>query len=524
MNVIEKAISVFSPKVAVNRAMARKQLEVINGTGYGYGNYGANSNRKAQKRWFWQSRSPKEDIDLNHDELMQKARDLYYGTTIGNGALKTIRTNVVGVGLKCRPNIDAEFLGMTEDQATEWERTTMREFKLWSESTNCDAERINNFYELQQLAFLSWIMNGDVFATLPFKPRPNMPYDLRVQLIEADRVCNPNLDTLNSKITEGVERDSTGEIIAYHICNVHPKSYLNKDARRWDRVLAYGPRTGRKNVLHCMSQERIGQARGVPLLAPVIEAVKQLGRYTDAELAAAVVSGMFTVFVYQDAIGNDKPIGEDNEEYEQEDAANEISLGNGSIVGLNPGEKVEFANPTRPNTGFEGFINALCRQIGASLELPVELLLKQFTKSYSASRAALLEAWKTFKMYRGWLSNDFCQPIYEEWLAEAVSKGRILAPGFFLDPIIRKAYCQCGWNGPAQGTLDPTKEVEAAQMRVENGFTTRQQETIELGGGDFFDNNRQRIREERAREKIPNSFNQTTKIEKKEEIGQDDSD
>ena len=130
MNLFDRALSTVAPGMALKRAVARKKLDVINGTGYGYGNYGANSNRKAQKRWFWQSRSPKEDLDLNHDELMQKARDLYYGTTIGNGALKTIRTNVVGVGLKCRPNIDAEFLGMTEDQAAEWERNVMREFKL----------------------------------------------------------------------------------------------------------------------------------------------------------------------------------------------------------------------------------------------------------------------------------------------------------------------------------------------------------------------------------------------------------
>ena len=109
-------------------------------------------------------------------------------------------------------------------------------------------------------------------------------------------------------------------------------------------------------------------------------------------------------------------------------------------------------------------------------------------------------------------------------MAEAVSKGRILAPGFFLDPVIRKAYCSCSWNGPAQGTLDPTKEVQAAQQRVENGFTTRQQETIELGGGDFFDNNRQRIREETARQQIPNNGVQTTKIEEEGDESKNEED
>ena len=56
-------------------------------------------------------------------------------------------------------------------------------------------------------------------------------------------------------------------------------------------------------------------------------------------------------------------------------------------------------------------------------------------------------------MYREWLSRDFCQSIYEEWMAEAVAKGRIKAPGFFSDPLRRKAYCKAEWNGPARGKM-----------------------------------------------------------------------
>ncbi len=76
------------------------------------------------------------------------------------------------------------------------------------------------------------------------------------------------------------------------------------------------------------------------------------------------------------------------------------------------------------------------------------------------------------------------------------SKGRIKAPGFFTDPIIKDAYCSAEWTGPSAGQLDPTKEVEAAEKRVQGGYSTREREARELTGTDFYKNIKQRKREE----------------------------
>ena len=81
-------------------------------------------------------------------------------------------------------------------------------------------------------------------------------------------------------------------------------------------------------------------------------------------------------------------------------------------------------------------------------------------------------------------------------LAEAVAKGRVNAPGFFSDPLYRKAYSKAEWNGPARGILDPVKEVTAAEKRVKNGFSTRQSETMEMTGSDFYANVEQLKQEE----------------------------
>ena len=166
---------------------------------------------------------------------------------------------------------------------------------------------------------------------------------------------------------------------------------------------------------------------------------------------------------------------------------------------MEEGEEVQIANPGRPNSAFDGFVIAISRQIGAALEIPYELLVKNFTASYSASRASLLEAWKMFRMRREWLIGNFCQPVYEEWLAEAVMKGRIQAPGFFDDPAIRAAWCGADWYGDAQGQLDPLKEANAAKVRVDEGFSTREREAAELTGMKYETVHAVRKREEAMR-------------------------
>lgn len=500
-NMIDSVVAAVSPEAGLKRAAARRKTEILNS---GYGNYGASTSKKSLIGWMFGGGSEREDISDNLDVLRQRSRDLYMGVPLAAGAIKTVRTNAVGRGLKVKPMIDRDALNMSEKKAAKLEKQIAREFALWADSCDCDMMRIDNFYELQQLAFVNWLMSGDCLAVLPVKARKNQPYDLRVNLIEADRLCSPNYaDTIDNKIVGGVEVSSDGEIVAYHFATHHPLS-RQADPIKWVRVPAYSEKTGRRNVLHIMTRERIGQRRGVPYLAPVIESLKQIGRYTDAELVAAVVSGMWTIFIEKEQNGDGDAIGAVIPDEEQIDADDDstIEIAPGAVIDLNEGEKAHDVNPGRPNANFSGFVEAISQQIGTALEIPYEILVKRFQASYSASRGALEEMWNMISMYRSWLAADFCQPIYEEWLAEAVAKGRINAPGFFSDPIRRKAYCRAEWNGPAKSILDPGKEVQAAEKRVANGFSTRTAETMEMTGGDFYRNVEQLKTEERLMKEV----------------------
>ena len=508
MNIIDKFVEAVNPSAALRRQNDRIKLELIRSfKNSGYDESGASRNKNSMRGWLASSKSPQEDIDRNIPILRQRSRSLYMSAPLAVSAIKTNRTNIVGEGLRLKSTIDAAFLRMTPEVAAEWQRNTEREFELWADSKFCDSTRVNNFYEIQQVACLSWLMNGDACALVEYeRPTPAFPYGLRVHLIEADRVSTPHTSgtavnlyatesTTGNRIFNGVEVTDAGRVVAYHICSTYPNSQL-RAAKKWQRVKAFGDKTGTPNVLMIFEAERAEQYRGVPYLAPVIESLKQLTRYSEAEMMAAVINGFFTVFITSE--GNTGEMGftgvPDDEDRVSDDDLN-YELGPGMVNVLKPGEKIEIADSKRPSSNFDAFTTALAKYVGAALEIPVELLIKSFNSSYSASRAALLEAWKAFRMKRKWLAADFCQPLYEIFLTEAIANGRIKAPGFFLDPAIKKAYCRAQWNGPAPGMLDPVKEATAAEKRIAIGVSTRQRESIEMTGTDFDANVAQLARE-----------------------------
>lgn len=487
-NVFDKMVRFFDPIKAEKRFKARVTSALVSGYS------GGSKTKRTMSEWAVTGGDSDSDILPNLQTIRDRSSDLVRNVPIATSAINTAVTNVIGSGLKLQSRIDRSYLKLDDDQADKWESTVEREFKLWAESKNSDAARTVDFYGQQSLAFRSVLERGDIFYLTPEIKRTGAPYTLALQAIEADRVTNKDWAADTALLAGGVSVDSYSAPQEYHILKRHPGNAYSSDAE-WAIVPAYGSKSGRRNVLHLFDVTRPGQKRGVPYLAPVMEALKQLGRYTDAELMAAVISGMFTVFIESEGSGLD--VLADQVQSNTDD----LSLGNGMVVDLAPGEKVSSANPGRPNAAFDPFVQAILRQIGAALEIPFELLIKHFTASYSASKAAFVEAWKFFRMRRAWMERCFCNPVYELWMDEAVSIGRLSAPGYFNDPMIKKAYLGAMWIGPGRGLINETAEVKAATERVKEGFSTIAQESAEMSGGDFDTNHRQRVKEDKMRKK-----------------------
>lgn len=486
---MDRFLAGVAPNFATRRYHARLSLNYM-------GQYaGARSNRAALKAWKTHPGSADSDTLGDLPALRSRSRDLGRNNPIAAGAKQTSKSNVVGSGLRVRAKLNPKLVGLSPEAAELWERKAETLFDLWAQSKLCDITLTQNFYELQGLVFNAVFESGDTFVLRRVPKRPNAIVPLALNVIEADRVATPSEMQGDYLIRDGVKIDEDGAPVSYFVLNEHPGERQTYTVNGFQEIPAFGKKSGEQMVLHIFERLRPGLNRGIPQLAPVIEILKQLDRYSEAELMKAVVSSFFTVFLKtsgEDGLANAVPGAYPGM------GANDVTMGPGTIVDIGTDEEIQTAQPAN-TANFDPFFTSVVRQIGVALSIPFELLMMHFTSSYSASRAALEMASQFFKDRRTWLVRNFCAPVYEWFLTDAINAGLLGAPGFFNDPVRRAAWLGAQWIGPARIILDPLKEWKAETEAVNLGARTIEAVIIERGGDDFEQTTAQRAREHVAR-------------------------
>jgi lambda family phage portal protein len=495
---LDRVIGYVAPQVALDRYAARVRLASSQAL-WGPPTYdSASIERVATKNWRPRRQSANADVESSREFTTARTRDLVRNTGLVAGAEHTIVTSTIGAGLSAYSAIDAELLGLSDDEADAWERDADRYFELWQEQA--DVEGRHHFSELSALAIRAEFQSGDVFAIRRAQQRTGDLFATRIQLVEGDRVSTPREKQEGASLVGGIEIDQDGRPLKYYIADEIDPRRLSFTPTKWSEVPAtdaLGPL-----VLHLLRPGRPGQRRGISPLAPIVEQLRQLTQYSQAELTAAVVASFFTVFVKRAApVVDDAPVFNTGGPLDAapqlvpQPASRQVDLGHGSVVELDEGESIEIADPKRPNANFDPFFLAMLRQVGVALELPFELLVKHFTASYSASRAAIQEAYRATLTRRVRHVRQFCQPVRAWVITEAVARGYLRAPGFFTNPLLRRAWLGCEWFGPPISSLNPVHEIEAAGMRIDRGVSTLAEVTAEMTGGSWERKHRQRVKE-----------------------------
>jgi lambda family phage portal protein len=490
MNLLDKLVSAIDPIRAAKRQRARMAISATESW------VGASSSKRTLRNFIPSLKPSNEEnegfgggLASPRTKILARTRQLTRSNPIAGGALKTMVTNVIGKGLSLQMRVDYERLGWTEDRALKWQADVEARFEAWATSKNCDLRRTQTFYGMQRTFARHFLRDGEGFFMLPFVKVGSVS-QLALQLVDPIRVSNPNLSgnkySGEGAIVAGIKLDTFGAPISYSISRK-----VDNNREVWDERPAFDKKGGRQ-VFHVYDPEYCDESRGMSMFAPVVDQFNMIDKYTDAELTAAVVSSYFTVFVQSksgaqlptlDFEADDSPTDED-----------EIKLGPGAVVEMDGDTTITSANPGRPNDKFDPFVEAILRQIGVSLGLPFEMLIKHFRSSYSAARAALLDGWKYLSTLREFIGGEFCQQVFERWLDYEVATGRIKATGYFEDPLKRFAYLRTAWIGDSPGSLDPVKEATAREIDLRTGVLDLDEACMSATGSSYMEKHSRQVK------------------------------
>ena len=142
---------------------------------------------------------------------------------------------------------------------------------------------------------------------------------------------------------------------------------------------------------------------------------------------------------------------------------------------LFPGEKIGSVSANRPSANYDGFSSAMLRHVAAGTGLVAQQISQNWSEiNYSAFRAAMLEAWKTFHRRRYDFAVNFSAPVAAAFLEESMEVDDYPMPSgpvpHFLEA--RSEYCRARWMGPGKGYVDPVKEKQGAILGLQSGLST----------------------------------------------------
>ena len=479
LNIIDHTISYFSPVAGLKRAQARNVQAQLNTISTAYD--GAAHSKKTLWNWLTGSGDSDSDDLPSLPKLRDRSIDLYQNAPLAKGAINSKRYNIIGSGLRYQSSINEKILGISGEAARDLEKKMEFEFNLWGDSIFSDYEDKSNFREQTVKVFMGAEIFGDIFVLTPKIKRETTPYTLSIKLVEANACTNPT--GANSRTLSGVENTERGS----------PKNYyFKKSSAKYSsdtvKIPAFSP-LGRRNVIHYFESTRPNQRRGIPSLSASITLLKTIKEYTDYEATAALISSAFTVFIEKEAGQTVGGTGTNPLLQAQEDAApldmEGMQLEPGMIAELPPGTKISTANPGRPNTAFDSFVQAMFTQLAVANDIPKSILIKEFSASYSAIRGELGEFWKYIHAKRIHIVDGFCDPILELLIDEAVSLGRLNLPGYTDDIAKKKAYLGAVWKGPTRAQINPLAEVRAANEACNGALSNRDLESYKLNESDF---------------------------------------
>ena len=503
MNILDRAISVFSPRWAVNRLVARatlQQIEGLSGTKSGYeaGKYNINT-RGRMRSEIKENAIPAEQMS----RLVAQSWNLWRNNPYAKKIVRSLQSKVIGRGMM------PESLAQNDD-GTPNTAFRARAKQLWAQiQSGFDSRGLPGrggltMSGLQRLALRSTILSGQVLTRLvPIDAAQQMQRDLPIgmvlQTIDAARLADsyaPPSGTLadGHQLYRGIELDADGNRVAYWINKYQPGD-TNPQYGSAIRIPAY-------EIGHLFVEEDIDQICGTPWFAPAILPMRDSG---DLQYNVLKASAMAACVV----MGYRKPTGatrfglnaasevdqnsSDGTDLTDPDGNAITKIQPGMFVNLGKDGALEGFSPNQPNTNAEAFIQHILRSVSAALPgIKSSTVTGDYrNSSFSSERSSDNDTWPEIEEVQEWFASSYCQPIWEAVIKAAILNGYfdgvVTAEEFGANP---GRFTDAKWQGPVSRSINPKDDAESAGARMQKGLTSLQMECA-AGGTNWMEVMRQ---------------------------------
>lgn len=469
------------------------------------------ASRTSHELALWAPPVQSADMDILPDKVISDARanDMVRNDAYVRGATVTQKDSIVGELFLLNAKPKHKVLGLDEVWAQEFQEEVEAKFTLYAESTRNfpDAARRNTLTGMVRLAVGIHAISNEVLASVEWMRSGYRPFSTALQMIDLDRLSNPNGEMDTPTLRGGVQRDRYGGPIGYWVRESHPNDWMNTLGFKWKYIPATrgqvvgNPGWDRPQMIHIVDQWRPDQSRGIGNMVAALKEMRMTKKFRDVVLQNAVLNASYAASIESDLPaeialqqigGNDKNALTDYAtdylaqigEYTR--SSRNIHLDGAKIPVFYPGTRMKLqpaGTPGGMGTDFEG---SMLRYIAATLGLSYEELSKDYSKAnYSNLKASLAATDRRMRVQKRFVADRFATIFYRLWLEEAINKGEITslprnAPNWY-DGLNQEAYSACDWIGASMGQIDELKETQAAVLRVNNGLSTREIELARLG-------------------------------------------
>lgn len=465
--------------------------------------------------WYPPPRDPADEVRAAWTRATGRAIDLIHNNGWIAGAIEQAVANTVGTGLRPRLTVDADVLGWTEDQATDWAaRAEARFMGLYANNPyECDIETRRTFGQMQAAAFRSWFGPGEIVSECAWKRRPGATFGSKVRLIPAHRLSQR---TAYPRLVQGIQMDADWAPTSYWFWRrgapVGAEQEVEIEAR---------DRYGRKRIVHVFDGVP-GQYRGISPLVAALATARRFDQLTDAKLTSNLVQAVFAATVKSSEPTEEvlkqlltpqeqaKMMAAGLSPFDAWCAANtgwykdsHIDLGvNGRFAHLFPGQELEFHSAAQSSSDFKELALFLMRELLRCLGLTYESGTGDYTgATYSSVRMATNEMFQVTLYRRENIVAPFSTSHFMAWLEEDVEAGGTPFPGGIDGFLAARSALSLKWYGTPKPEADNLKTAKTFETYRGMGVATDEAICADQGFGDVHDVYKQRAREMRLREK-----------------------